>query len=117
MFTKVEVHYVVSILHIFPYPGSRIGHRSLMRYYKQKFGVSRQVVVSKNQKAVGRLLQQYKALGWTGGTGKSTLLRDSIFVIYRIGSVRSLKLILHLTDDVWFKKQDAVHWIQLYFRI
>ncbi|NP_001080550.1 zinc finger protein 622 L homeolog [Xenopus laevis] len=49
--------------------GSRIGHRSLMRYYKQKFGVSRQVVVSKNQKAVGRLLQQYKALGWTGGTG------------------------------------------------
>ncbi|KAM4706293.1 cytoplasmic 60S subunit biogenesis factor ZNF622 [Rhinophrynus dorsalis] len=49
--------------------GARIGHRSLMRYYKQKFGVSRAVVVSRNQKAVGRLLQQYKALGWTGGTG------------------------------------------------
>ncbi|NP_001079501.1 zinc finger protein 622 S homeolog [Xenopus laevis] len=49
--------------------GSRIGHRSLMRYYKQKFGISREVVVSKNQKSVGRLLQQYKALGWTGGTG------------------------------------------------
>ncbi|KAM4688696.1 cytoplasmic 60S subunit biogenesis factor ZNF622 [Discoglossus pictus] len=49
--------------------GARIGHRSLMRYYKQKFGISREVVVSKNQRAVGRLLQQYKALGWTGGTG------------------------------------------------
>ncbi|KAM5157092.1 cytoplasmic 60S subunit biogenesis factor ZNF622 [Mantella aurantiaca] len=49
--------------------GSRIGHRSLMRYYKQKFGLSRAVVVSKNQRAVGRVLQQYKALGWTGGTG------------------------------------------------
>lgn len=49
--------------------GARIGHRSLMRYYKQKFGLSRAVVVSKNQKAVGRVLQQYKALGWTGGTG------------------------------------------------
>lgn len=51
--------------------GARIGHRSLMRYYKQKFGLSRAVVVSKNQKAVGRVLQQYKALGWTGGTGGS----------------------------------------------
>ncbi|XP_069814243.1 cytoplasmic 60S subunit biogenesis factor ZNF622 [Dendropsophus ebraccatus] len=49
--------------------GARIGHRSLMKYYKQKFGLSRAVVVSKNQRAVGRVLQQYKALGWTGGTG------------------------------------------------
>ncbi|XP_056376917.1 cytoplasmic 60S subunit biogenesis factor ZNF622 [Hyla sarda] len=49
--------------------GASIGHRSLMKYYKQKFGVSRAVVVSKNQRAVGRVLQQYKALGWTGGTG------------------------------------------------
>lgn len=52
------------------FTGARIGHRSLMRYYKQKFGLSRAVVVSRNQKAVGRVLQQYKALGWTGGTGK-----------------------------------------------
>ncbi|XP_075682877.1 cytoplasmic 60S subunit biogenesis factor ZNF622 [Rhinoderma darwinii] len=51
--------------------GARIGHRSLMKYYKQKFGLSRAVVVSKNQRAVGRVLQQYKALGWTGGTGGS----------------------------------------------
>ncbi|XP_063779020.1 cytoplasmic 60S subunit biogenesis factor ZNF622 [Pseudophryne corroboree] len=49
--------------------GARVGHRSLMKYYKQKFGLSRALVVSKNQKAVGRVLQQYKALGWTGGTG------------------------------------------------
>ncbi|XP_053322289.1 cytoplasmic 60S subunit biogenesis factor ZNF622 [Spea bombifrons] len=49
--------------------GARVGHRSLMRYYKQNFGVSRELVVSRNQKAVGRVLQQYKALGWTGGTG------------------------------------------------
>ncbi|KAG8571979.1 hypothetical protein GDO81_011862 [Engystomops pustulosus] len=51
--------------------GARIGHRSLMKYYKQKFGLTRAVVVSKNQRAVGRVLQQYKALGWTGGTGGS----------------------------------------------
>lgn len=52
-------------------PGARVGHRSLMRYYKQRFGLSRAVVVAKNQKAVGRVLQQYRALGWTGSTGTS----------------------------------------------
>jgi hypothetical protein len=49
--------------------GARVGHRSLMRYYKQRFGLSRAVAVAKNQKAVGRVLQQYRALGWTGSTG------------------------------------------------
>lgn len=42
-----------------------------MRYYKQRFGLSRTVAVAKNQKAVGRVLQQYRALGWTGSTGMS----------------------------------------------
>lgn len=42
-----------------------------MRYYKQRFGLSRAVTVAKNQKAVGRVLQQYRALGWTGSTGMS----------------------------------------------
>ncbi|XP_015281354.1 PREDICTED: zinc finger protein 622, partial [Gekko japonicus] len=49
--------------------GARIGHRSLMRYYKQRFGSSQAVAVSKNKQRVGRVLQQYKALGWTGSTG------------------------------------------------
>ncbi|XP_028909704.1 zinc finger protein 622 [Ornithorhynchus anatinus] len=55
--------------------GARIGHRSLMRYYKQKFGASRAVAVAQNQKAVGRVLRHYRALGWTGGTG-ATLARE-----------------------------------------
>ncbi|XP_053570578.1 cytoplasmic 60S subunit biogenesis factor ZNF622 [Bombina bombina] len=55
--------------------GARIGHRSLMRYYKQTFGVTRELVVSRNKKAVGRLLQHYKALGWTGATGSTDLQR------------------------------------------
>lgn len=50
-----------------------MGHRSLMRYYKQRFGLSRAVAVARNQKAVGRVLQQYRALGWTGSTGRSRL--------------------------------------------
>ncbi|XP_030015434.1 zinc finger protein 622-like [Sphaeramia orbicularis] len=49
--------------------GAKIGHRSLMRYYKQRFGHQRTVALAHNQKAVGRVLRQYKALGWDGGPG------------------------------------------------
>uniref|UniRef100_H3AVA0 Cytoplasmic 60S subunit biogenesis factor ZNF622 n=1 Tax=Latimeria chalumnae TaxID=7897 RepID=H3AVA0_LATCH len=45
--------------------GARVGHRSLMKYYKQRFGTRRAVVLAKTQRAVGKVLQQYKALGWT----------------------------------------------------
>ncbi|XP_076004967.1 cytoplasmic 60S subunit biogenesis factor ZNF622 [Genypterus blacodes] len=48
--------------------GARIGHRSLMRYYKQRFGVQRTVAVAHNKNAVGRVLRQYRALGWGGNT-------------------------------------------------
>ncbi|XP_060490368.1 cytoplasmic 60S subunit biogenesis factor ZNF622 [Panthera onca] len=63
--------------------GARVGHRSLMRYYKQRFGLSRTVAVAKNQKAVGRILQQYRALGWTGSTATGAALmreRDMQYV-------------------------------------
>lgn len=44
--------------------GAKIGHRSLMRYYKQRFGTQRAVALTHNRNAVGRVLRQYKALGW-----------------------------------------------------
>lgn len=46
--------------------GAKIGHRSLMRYYKQRFGAERAVVLSHSRNAVGRVLRQYRALGWAG---------------------------------------------------
>ncbi|XP_034744448.1 zinc finger protein 622 [Etheostoma cragini] len=49
--------------------GATIGHRSLMRYYKQRFGAQRAVVLTHNKNAVGRVLRQYKALGWGGDAG------------------------------------------------
>ncbi|XP_034412220.1 zinc finger protein 622 [Cyclopterus lumpus] len=49
--------------------GATIGHRSLMRYYKQRFGNQRALVLTHNKNAVGRLLRQYKALGWGGNEG------------------------------------------------
>ncbi|XP_006810657.1 zinc finger protein 622-like, partial [Neolamprologus brichardi] len=52
---------------------AKIGHRSLMRYYKQRFGAQRAVVLTHNKNAVGRVLRQYKSLGWGGDTGNSAL--------------------------------------------
>lgn len=44
--------------------GNVIGHRSLMRYYKQNLNPNRAVVVPKNIK-LRKVLSQYRALGWT----------------------------------------------------
>ncbi|MGH0145841.1 UNVERIFIED_CONTAM: hypothetical protein FKN15_065788 [Acipenser sinensis] len=63
--------------------GAKIGHRSLMRYYKQRFGVSRVVAVAGNRNAVGRVLRQYKALGWSSAMAKDASLsrqRDMQYV-------------------------------------
>lgn len=52
--------------------GAKVGHRSLLRYYKQRFGAQRTVALSHNRNAVGRVLRQYRALGWGGDGGKTT---------------------------------------------
>lgn len=46
-----------------------------MRYYKQRFGAERAVVLSHNKNAVGRVLRQYRALGWGGeGEGRFSMV-------------------------------------------
>ncbi|RVE61262.1 hypothetical protein OJAV_G00168990 [Oryzias javanicus] len=63
--------------------GAKVGHRSLVRYYKQRFGTQRALVLTHNTKAVGRVLKQYKALGWGGDAGSCSALqrqRDMQFV-------------------------------------
>ncbi|XP_074659191.1 cytoplasmic 60S subunit biogenesis factor ZNF622-like isoform X2 [Tubulanus polymorphus] len=47
--------------------GATIGHRSLVRYYRQNLPESR--VAVKTSSAVNKALAQYKALGWLGATG------------------------------------------------
>ncbi|KAG6926202.1 zinc finger protein 622 [Chelydra serpentina] len=71
--------------------GARVGHRSLMRYYKQRFGLSRAVAVAKNKKAVGRVLQQYKALGWTSSTGAALARERDMQYLQRMKSKWMLK--------------------------
>ncbi|KAJ7338423.1 hypothetical protein JRQ81_012068 [Phrynocephalus forsythii] len=71
--------------------GARIGHRSLMRYYKQRFGALRVVAVSKNKQAVGRVLQQYKALGWTSSTGAALARERDMQYLQRMKAKWMLK--------------------------
>lgn len=46
--------------------GAVIGHRSLMRYYKQRLNPQRALVpTSKTSKKLHRMLAEYRSLGWT----------------------------------------------------
>lgn len=45
--------------------GAVIGHRSLLRYYKQRLNPNRALVVSKGNKRLHKVLAEYRSLGWT----------------------------------------------------
>ncbi|KAM8810819.1 cytoplasmic 60S subunit biogenesis factor ZNF622 [Eudromia elegans] len=87
--------------------GARVGHRSLMRYYKQRFGLSRTVAVAKNKRAVGRVLQQYRALGWTGQTGAASAQQRDMQYLQRMKSKWMLKLGMNnnATKQMHFRMQ------------
>ncbi|XP_037010461.2 cytoplasmic 60S subunit biogenesis factor ZNF622 [Artibeus jamaicensis] len=87
--------------------GARVGHRSLMRYYKQRFGLSRTVAVAKNQKAVGRVLQQYRALGWNGSTGAALMNKRDMQYVQRMKSKWLLKTAMknNATKQMHFRPQ------------
>jgi len=46
--------------------GAVIGHRSLVRYYRQSLNPNRELVLASNKSASGRVLSTYRAMGWTG---------------------------------------------------
>jgi len=45
--------------------GAVIGHRSLLRYYKQRLNPSRALVPSKSNKRLHKVLAEYRSLGWS----------------------------------------------------
>jgi len=49
--------------------GAIVGHRALMRYYRQKLRPDRQIAIRRDTSAVSKVISHYKALGWTGTTG------------------------------------------------
>ncbi|XP_066481556.1 cytoplasmic 60S subunit biogenesis factor ZNF622 [Tiliqua scincoides] len=87
--------------------GTRIGHRSLMRYYKQRFGSSRAVTVAKNKQAVGRVLRQYKALGWTNSSGAELAHKHDMQYLQRMKAKWMLKTSMqnNATKQMHFRMQ------------
>ncbi|XP_041478384.1 zinc finger protein 622-like [Lytechinus variegatus] len=61
--------------------GMKIGHRELSKYYKQNLPLERRVM-KKNPALIGRLMSQYKALGWHGNKGEASekMIRDLRYV-------------------------------------
>lgn len=45
--------------------GVVIGHRSLMRYYKQRLNPNRMLAPKKSDKKLHKVLAEYRSLGWT----------------------------------------------------
>ncbi|KAG5842104.1 hypothetical protein ANANG_G00174120 [Anguilla anguilla] len=89
--------------------GAKIGHRSLMRYYKQRFGAPRTVAVAHNRNAVGRVLKQYRALGWRGDAGREAGFQNQkdMRYIQRMKSKWMLKMGVHnnATKQMHFRAQ------------
>lgn len=54
--------------------GASIGHRDLVRYFRQKLQPDKRVILYRNSSTVSKVVQHYKALGWTGTTGKKSHL-------------------------------------------
>lgn len=72
--------------------GSVIGHRSLMRYYKQSLDPNRALAIPKNEK-LRKVLCMYRALGWTE-TQKEAVKQKAMDIKYmqRIQQKYSTKL-------------------------
>ncbi|XP_036375021.1 zinc finger protein 622 [Megalops cyprinoides] len=89
--------------------GAKIGHRSLMRYYKQRFGAPKTVALAHNRNAVGRVLRQYRALGWGGDAGKDSAFQrqKDMQYVQRMKSKWMLKMGVHnnATKQMHFRAQ------------
>ena len=72
--------------------GAVVGHRSLMRYYKQSLNPNRAFAVPKSEK-LHKLLLQYRALGWTE-TQKESAVKKARDIKYmqRIQAKYSMQL-------------------------
>jgi len=55
--------------------GAKVGHRSLVRYYRQSLNPARAIVPASNSYGRQHLLSTYKSLGWTGSCGKAAVMK------------------------------------------
>ncbi|TMW47082.1 hypothetical protein DOY81_007843 [Sarcophaga bullata] len=73
--------------------GAVIGHRSLLRYYKQRLNPNRALVAKKSDRKLHHLLSTYRALGWTK-TEQNAAARKArdIHVMKRVQAKWQMKL-------------------------
>lgn len=73
--------------------GAVIGHRSLMRYYKQRLNPNRALVPKKSDRKFHHLLSTYRALGWTASDQKAAACKArDIHVMKRVQAKWQMKL-------------------------
>lgn len=73
--------------------GAVIGHRSLLRYYKQHLKPHRALVVKKSDRKLHKVLSEYRALGWTQTQQKLAARKaKDIHLMKRIQSKWQMKL-------------------------
>ena len=63
--------------------GMKVGHRSLLRYYKQSLNPNRSLVLADNRSSNSRfnLMSTYKSLGWTGSSGQDAVVKVRISLL------------------------------------
>lgn len=73
--------------------GIKVGHRSLLRYYKQNLTGHQAVVPSKNNKKLHKVLATYRALGWSQADQKIAMKKArDIHFMKRMQSKLYMKL-------------------------
>ncbi|KAM7348522.1 cytoplasmic 60S subunit biogenesis factor ZNF622 [Cochliomyia hominivorax] len=73
--------------------GAVIGHRSLLRYYKQRLNPNRAVVPKKSDRKLHHLLSTYRSLGWTASDQNAAARKArDIHVMKRVQAKWQMKL-------------------------
>lgn len=84
--------------------GARIGHRELMRYYKQNLPPRREVAV-RNSQLTKKLRHYYKSIGWSGRSGDAYARQ-----------AKDMKVIQRFADKQRLKLQTKANGLQKHFR-
>jgi len=71
--------------------GATVGHRSLMRYFKQSLNPNRELVLANSGR--DKMMSTYRAMGWTGTTGAMAKQKAR--------------------DQKFIRKTQAKHWMQV----
>lgn len=73
--------------------GAVIGHRSLLRYYKQRLNPSRALVPKKSERRLHKVLSEYRALGWNNMQQQAAARKArDIHVMKRVQAKWQMKL-------------------------